>query len=70
VNRRSSRLPHVLFKSSGVPEPEWPASLQGSADGGPSVVREGVGEVGGVVVILGASGPWGWPRGSMEMRTV
>jgi hypothetical protein len=34
------------------------------------MVREGVGEVGGVVVILGASGPWGWPRGSMEMRTV
>jgi hypothetical protein len=33
-------------------------------------MRKGVGEVGSVVVILGANGPWGQPRGPMEMRAV
>jgi hypothetical protein len=33
-------------------------------------VREGVGEVGGMVAVLRASGPWGRPLGPMEMRVV
>jgi hypothetical protein len=54
-NRWSSQLLHILFRSGGVPEPEGPASLEGSANGGPGVVREGVGDVGGVVVVHGAN---------------
>jgi hypothetical protein len=63
-------MPHILLRSDGVPEPEGPASLEGSADGGPGATREVVGEVGGVVTVCGASGPWGRPRGPMEMRVV
>jgi hypothetical protein len=59
VNRRSSRLPHGLFKSDGIPKPEGPASLEGSASGGPDAAREGVDEIGGVVAVRGADGPWG-----------
>jgi hypothetical protein len=70
ANRWSSWLPHELFRSGGVLEPEGPASLEGSADGGPDAAREGVGEVGGVVAVLGASGPWGRPRGLMKMHAV
>jgi hypothetical protein len=57
VNRWSTRLLHRLLRSGGVRKPEGPASLEGSAGGGPDAVREGVGEVGGVMVVLGASGP-------------
>jgi hypothetical protein len=70
VNQRSSQVPHRLLRSGGVPESEGPASLEGSAGGGPDVVREGVGEVGSVVMVRGASGPWGRPRGPMEMCAV
>jgi hypothetical protein len=31
---------------------------------------EGVNEVGGVVAVCGASGPWSWPRGPIEIRTI
>jgi hypothetical protein len=62
-------LPHELLRSDGIPEPEGPASLEGSASGGPGMVR-GVGEVGGVISVRGASGPWGQPRGPTEMRAV
>jgi hypothetical protein len=61
-------LPHELFRSSNVPEPDGPASIDGSADGR-GATREGVDEVGGVVV-LGTSGPWGRPRGPMEILAV
>jgi hypothetical protein len=57
VNQHSNRLRHELFRSDGVLEPEGPASLEGSVGGGSSMVREGVGEVGGVVAVRGASGP-------------
>jgi hypothetical protein len=70
ANRRSSRLSHRLFRSDGVTEPEGPAPLEGSAGSGPGVAREGVGEVGGVVVVCGASGPWGWSHGPMEIHVV
>jgi hypothetical protein len=63
-------MPHILFRSGGVLEPEGPASLEGSVGGRPDATREGVGKVGGVVVVRGASGPWGRPRGPMEMRAV
>jgi hypothetical protein len=63
-------LPHRLLRFGGVLELEGPASLEGSADDGPSAAREGVGEVGGVVVVRGASGPWGGPCGPMEMPAV
>jgi hypothetical protein len=46
------RLPHGLYSSGGVPDPDGPASLGGGA------AREGVGEAGGVVV-LNTSDPWG-----------
>jgi hypothetical protein len=57
VNRWSSQLSHRLFRSHSVPEPEGLALLEGSADGGPDVVREGVGEVGGMVAVRGANSP-------------
>jgi hypothetical protein len=41
VNRRSSRLPHGLFKSDGALDHEGPATLEGSAGGGLGVTREG-----------------------------
>jgi hypothetical protein len=39
VNRQSSWLPHELFRSDDIPEPEWPTSLEGSVDGGPGAAR-------------------------------
>jgi hypothetical protein len=63
-------LSHELLRSGSVPEPEGPASLEGSADGGPAAAREGVGKVGGVVAVLSASGPWGQPIGPMEIHAV
>jgi hypothetical protein len=57
VNRRRSRLPHRLSSTGSDPEPEGPASLDGSVGGGPGTAREGVSELGGVVVVRGASGP-------------
>jgi hypothetical protein len=45
------------MRSDGGLEPEGPASLEGSADGGPGAATEGVGEVGGVVSVRCASGP-------------
>jgi hypothetical protein len=70
ANRRSSWLPHGLFRSGGVSEPEGPAALEGSAGSGPGAAREGIGEVGGVVAVLSASDPWGQPRGPMEILAV
>jgi hypothetical protein len=70
VNRQSSRLSHGFLRSDDVLEPEGPTSLEGSVGGGPGVAREGVGEVGGVVVVFGASGPWGRPLGPMEMHAI
>jgi hypothetical protein len=60
-------LPHGLSSTSGDPEPEGPASLEGSTDGGPGTVREGVSELGGVVAVRGVSGPWGRPLRPMEI---
>jgi hypothetical protein len=42
-----------LLRSGSVLEPEGLASLEGSVGGGPGAAREGVGEVGGVVAVLG-----------------
>jgi hypothetical protein len=70
VNRRSSQLLHALLISGGVPESEGLASLEGSVGSGGGTTREGVGEVGGVVTVHGASGPLGRPRGPMEMCAV
>jgi hypothetical protein len=70
ANRWGSRLPHELFRSGGVPEPEGPTLLEGSAGGGLGVLREGVSEVGGVVAVLGASSPWGQPRGPIEILAI
>jgi hypothetical protein len=70
VNRQSSRLLHGLLRSGGVAEPEGPASLDESADNSPDTMREGVGEVGGMVVVHGASDPWGRPRGLIEMHAI
>jgi hypothetical protein len=50
VNRASHRmmwLSHGLFRSGVVPDPYGPTSLGGGAEG---TMREGVGEVGDVVV--------------------
>jgi hypothetical protein len=66
VNRRTTWLPHRLNRSDGVPEPDGSASIDGS-DGG--TARDGVDEVGGVVV-LDASGPWGRPRLPMDILAV
>jgi hypothetical protein len=63
-------LPHRLSSTDGDPEPEGPTSLEGSADGGLGMVREGAGELSGVVAVRGASGPWGRPLGSMEIGVV
>jgi hypothetical protein len=63
-------LPHGLIRFGGVLEPKGPASLEGSASGGPGAAREWVGEVGGVVAVVGANGPWGQPLGPMEIRVV
>jgi hypothetical protein len=56
ANRQSSRLPHELLRFGGVPGSKGLASLEGSAGSG-GVARDSVGEVGGVVVVRGASGP-------------
>jgi hypothetical protein len=69
ANRQSSQLLHELFRFGGIPESEGPTSLEGSDDGG-GVARDGVDEVGGVVAVRGASGPWGWPRGPMEIHVI
>jgi hypothetical protein len=61
-------LPHGLNRSDGAPEPDGPASVDGSIGGG-AAMREGVNEVSGVVV-LSANGPWGWPHGPMEILAV
>jgi hypothetical protein len=58
-------LPHGLFSSGGRPNSEGPASLEGSACG---AARDSVDEVGDVVPVCGASGPWGRPHGPMEIR--
>jgi hypothetical protein len=70
LNQRSSRLLHRLLRTGGVLEPEGPASLEGNAGSGSDAAREGVGEVGSVVPIRGDSGPWGQPRGPMELCVV
>jgi hypothetical protein len=70
VNRWSSRLLHKLLRSGSIPKPEGPALLEGSASGDPGVVREGVSEVGDVVVVRGASSPWVRPLGPMEMHVI
>jgi hypothetical protein len=70
ANQQSSRLPHRFFRSDGVPEPEGPASLERIAGGSPDAVRKGISKIGGMVVVHGASGPWGRPHGLMEMRAV
>jgi hypothetical protein len=82
ANRQSTRLPCRLFRSDGVPEPDRLASVDGSADGVPKpdglssvdgsgrgTVREGVSEVGDMVV-LDVSGPGGRSRGPMEIIAV
>jgi hypothetical protein len=52
------------------PRAERPTSLEGSAGGSLGAAREVIGEVGGVVAVRGASGPWGRPLGPMEMRVI
>jgi hypothetical protein len=52
-----------------VPEPNKPASVDGSAGGGAAKVDE-VGEGGGDGSVRGASGPWGRPLGPMVMRAI
>jgi hypothetical protein len=49
------RLPSGIFRSGGVLDPYGLVSLGGGADTG-GALREGVGKVGGVLV-LGASSP-------------
>jgi hypothetical protein len=68
ANRQSIRLPHGLNRSGGVPEPDRPASGDGSAGGGGD--GSGAARVGDVVSVCGTSGPWGRPHGPMEMRVV
>jgi hypothetical protein len=68
ANHRSTWLSNELNRSGSAPKPDEPASVDGSTDDR-GAMREGVGEVGGVVV-LGAGGPWGRPHGSMEILTV
>jgi hypothetical protein len=61
-------LSHRLNRSGSIPEPDGPASVDGSTGGG-GAMREGVSEVGDVVV-LGVSGPWGRPHGPLEILAV
>jgi hypothetical protein len=56
MNHQSTRLPHGHNKSGGILEPNRPASGDGSAGGGGGAARDGVGEVGGVVVVHGVLG--------------
>jgi hypothetical protein len=69
----STRLPHGLNRSYGVLEPDEPASVDGSADGGGGGGATRVGEVSessGDGSIQSASGPWGRPLGPMVMCIV
>jgi hypothetical protein len=68
VNHQSTQLSHRLNRSGSMPGSDGSASVDGSADGG-GVARDGVSEVGGVVV-HGAGGPWGRPRGLIEILAV
>jgi hypothetical protein len=72
ANHLSTRLPHRLNSSGGVPESDGPASADGSAYGdGGGVARVGdVDEDDDVESVRGASGPWGRPRGPTEMCAV
>jgi hypothetical protein len=63
-------LPHGLSTTSGDPEPEGLTSLDGSTGGEPGAAREGIGELGGVVAVRGASSPWGRALGLMEIRAI
>jgi hypothetical protein len=69
ANQRSSRLSHEFLRSGGIPESEGPALFEGSAGGG-GATNNGVNEVGSVMVVRGPSGPWGRPRGPMEILVV
>jgi hypothetical protein len=56
ANYQSTQLPHRLNSSGGVPEPDEPASGDGSAAaGGGGAARAG--EVGGALSVRGTSGP-------------
>jgi hypothetical protein len=58
VNCQSTRLPHGLNRFGGVPEPDRPTSVDGSAGGGGGAARVsevGEGDVDGFV--QGAIGP-------------
>jgi hypothetical protein len=61
---------HRLNRSDDVPEPDGPASVDGSAGGGgDGAARVGeVGDDGGDDSVRGASGPWGRPLGPMDAR--
>jgi hypothetical protein len=60
VNHRSTHLLHGLNRSGDIPEPDGPASVNGSADGGSGGATR-VGEDGDDGYVRGASGPWGRP---------
>jgi hypothetical protein len=68
VNRYSTRLPHKLNRSDSIPKLNGSASIDGS-EGGGGMARDGVGEVGDMVV-RGASGPWDQLHGPMEILAV
>jgi hypothetical protein len=70
VSQWSIRLPHRLLRSGGGPESKGSASLEGSTNGGGGAARDAVGEVGSMVAVCGANGPWDWPRGPTVMRVV
>jgi hypothetical protein len=72
ANCLSTRLTHRLNSSTGVPEPDGPASTDGSTYGGGSGAArvDDVGEDDGVESVRGASGPWGRPCGPTEMHAV
>jgi hypothetical protein len=61
-------LPHGLFRFGGVLDANGLALLGGGAGTG-GTAMEGVSEAGSMVV-LSASGPWGLPRGPMEILAV
>jgi hypothetical protein len=66
--RQKIQLSHELNRFGGAPEPDGPTLVDESAGSG-GTMREGVGKVGGVVV-LGTSGPCGRPCGPMEILAV
>jgi hypothetical protein len=49
-------LPHRLLRSGGTPESEGQDSLEGSVGGG-GATRDGVGKVGSMMAVRGASDP-------------